>query len=90
VVDSFNRRVQVFPLLRFKTTGYGGHKVIRNLAPYWRCSERDHAGRADHGLLGMHSFGPGTKSPIAGARPDACATLHRAALGTVYGLWNRS
>ena len=41
-------------------------------------------------VLGMHSFGPGTKSPIAGARPDACAYCHAPHSGTVYGLWNQT
>ncbi|MGD0891760.1 MAG: cytochrome c3 family protein [Terracidiphilus sp.] len=40
-------------------------------------------------VLGMHSFGPGTKSPIVGARPDACAYCHAPHTGSVYGLWNQ-
>jgi len=40
-------------------------------------------------VLGMHSFGPGTTSPITGARPDACAYCHAPHSGLNRGLWNQ-
>ena len=40
-------------------------------------------------VLGMHSLGPGTKSPVVGARPDACAYCHAPHSATTYGLWNQ-
>ena len=40
-------------------------------------------------VLGMHSLGPGTPSPIAGARPDACAYCHAPHSGLNRGLWNQ-
>lgn len=40
-------------------------------------------------VLGVHSFGPGTKSPIVGARPDSCAYCHAPHSGLNRGLWNQ-
>jgi predicted CXXCH cytochrome family protein len=40
-------------------------------------------------VLGMHSLGPGTKSPVVGARPDSCAYCHAPHSATTYGLWNQ-
>jgi len=40
-------------------------------------------------VLGMHSLGPGTKSPISGARPDACNYCHAPHSGLNLGLWNQ-
>jgi len=40
-------------------------------------------------VLGMHSLGPGTPSPITGARPDACAYCHAPHSGLNRGLWNQ-
>jgi predicted CXXCH cytochrome family protein len=40
-------------------------------------------------VLGMHSFGPGSKSPVVGARPDACAYCHAPHSASTYGLWNQ-
>ncbi len=40
-------------------------------------------------VMGMHSFGPGSKSPITGARPDACAYCHAPHSGLNRGLWNQ-
>jgi predicted CXXCH cytochrome family protein len=40
-------------------------------------------------VLGQHSFGPGSKSPITGARPDACAYCHAPHSGLKIGLWNQ-
>jgi predicted CXXCH cytochrome family protein len=40
-------------------------------------------------VLGMHSLGPGTKSPISGARPDPCAYCHAPHSGLNTGLWNQ-
>jgi len=40
-------------------------------------------------VLGMHNLGPGTPSPISGARPDACAYCHAPHSGLNAGLWNQ-
>jgi len=40
-------------------------------------------------VLGMHSLGPGSTSPIRGARPDACAYCHAPHGGQNIGLWNQ-
>jgi predicted CXXCH cytochrome family protein len=47
-------------------------------------------------VMGVHSLGPGSKSPIAGtispitgARPDACAYCHAPHSGGNIGLWNQ-
>jgi len=39
--------------------------------------------------LGVHDLGPGSKSPITGARPDACAYCHAPHSGLNIGLWNQ-
>lgn len=39
--------------------------------------------------LGVHSLGPGSQSPITGARPDACAYCHAPHSGLNSGLWNQ-
>src|ERR1700755_1432313 len=39
--------------------------------------------------MGMHSLGPGSKSPITGARPDACNYCHAPHSGLNVGLWNQ-
>ena len=39
--------------------------------------------------MGMHSLGPGSKSPISGARPDACNYCHAPHSGLNIGLWNQ-
>lgn len=38
--------------------------------------------------LGAHNLGPGSTSPVQGARPDACAYCHAAHSG-LNGLWNQ-
>ena len=40
-------------------------------------------------VLGVHSLGPGSGSPITGARPDACAYCHAPHSGLNLGLWNQ-
>jgi predicted CXXCH cytochrome family protein len=40
-------------------------------------------------VLGVHSLGPGSTSPITGARPDACAYCHAPHSGMNVGLWNQ-
>jgi predicted CXXCH cytochrome family protein len=40
-------------------------------------------------VMGVHNLGPGTKSPIAGARPDLCAYCHAPHSGGNSGLWNQ-
>jgi len=40
-------------------------------------------------VLGMHALGPGTKSPISGARPDACSYCHAPHSALNLGLWNQ-
>ena len=39
--------------------------------------------------LGMHSLGPGSQSPVTGARPDACAYCHAPHSALNTGLWNQ-
>ena len=40
-------------------------------------------------VLGMHNLGPGSTSPITGARPDSCAYCHAPHSGLNVGLWNQ-
>ncbi len=40
-------------------------------------------------VMGMHNLGPGSNSPITGARPDACAYCHAPHSGLNRGLWNQ-
>ena len=40
-------------------------------------------------VLGMHSLGSGSKSPITGARPDACSYCHAPHSGLNRALWNQ-
>ena len=40
-------------------------------------------------VMGMHNLGPGSTSPITGARPDACAYCHAPHSGLNTGLWNQ-
>ena len=40
-------------------------------------------------VLGVHSLTPGSKSPITGSRPDACAYCHAPHSGLNVGLWNQ-
>lgn len=40
-------------------------------------------------VLGVHNLGPGSKSPIIGARPDACVYCHAPHSGLNIGLWNQ-
>ena len=39
--------------------------------------------------LGVHNLGPGSQSPVTGARPDACAYCHAPHSGLNMGLWNQ-
>jgi predicted CXXCH cytochrome family protein len=39
--------------------------------------------------MGIHNLGPGSRSPITGARPDSCAYCHAAHSGLNVGLWNQ-
>lgn len=39
--------------------------------------------------LGVHNLGPGSKSPVKGARTDACAYCHAPHSGLNMGLWNQ-
>ncbi|MGC2621019.1 MAG: cytochrome c3 family protein [Acidobacteriaceae bacterium] len=39
--------------------------------------------------MGVHNLGPGTRSPIKGARPDSCSYCHAAHSGLNSGLWNQ-
>ena len=41
-------------------------------------------------VLGMHNLGPGSKSPITGARPDSCSYCHAPHSGLNRGLWNQT
>ena len=40
-------------------------------------------------VMGMHNLGPGSNSPVTGARPDACAYCHAPHTGLNLGLWNQ-
>ena len=40
-------------------------------------------------VMGVHNLGPGSQSPIQGARPDACAYCHAPHSGLNTGLWNQ-
>jgi predicted CXXCH cytochrome family protein len=40
-------------------------------------------------VLGVHSLGPGTSSPVSGARPDPCSYCHAPHSGLNIGLWNQ-
>jgi len=40
-------------------------------------------------VIGVHNLGPGSKSPIVGARPDFCAYCHAPHSGLNAGLWNQ-
>jgi len=40
-------------------------------------------------VIGVHNLGPGSKSPITGARPDSCAYCHAPHAGLNVGLWNQ-
>src|SRR5580658_5579472 len=40
-------------------------------------------------VMGVHNLGPGSSSPITGARPDACAYCHAPHSGLNRGLWNQ-
>jgi predicted CXXCH cytochrome family protein len=39
--------------------------------------------------LGVHNLGPGSRSPVTGARSDACAYCHAPHSGLNTGLWNQ-
>ena len=41
-------------------------------------------------VIGMHDLGPGSKSPITGARPDFCGYCHAPHTGLNQGLWNQT
>jgi predicted CXXCH cytochrome family protein len=40
-------------------------------------------------VMGMHNLGPGSKSPISGARSGTCAYCHAPHSGLTSGLWNQ-
>jgi predicted CXXCH cytochrome family protein len=40
-------------------------------------------------VMGMHNLGPGTKSPVTGARTDSCSYCHAPHSGLNIGLWNQ-
>ncbi|HEY3628864.1 MAG TPA: cytochrome c3 family protein [Terracidiphilus sp.] len=40
-------------------------------------------------VMGMHNLGPGTKSPVSGARTDSCSYCHAPHSGLNMGLWNQ-
>ncbi len=46
-------------------------------------------GQISGDAMGMHSLGPGSRSPISGARPDACAYCHAPHSALNTGLWNQ-
>jgi predicted CXXCH cytochrome family protein len=40
--------------------------------------------------MGMHNLGPGSSSPVTGARSDACSYCHAPHSGLNRGLWNQT
>jgi predicted CXXCH cytochrome family protein len=40
-------------------------------------------------VMGVHNLGPGSSSPITGARSDSCAYCHAPHSGLTSGLWNQ-
>jgi len=40
-------------------------------------------------VMGMHNLGPGSTSPVTGARPDSCSYCHAPHSGLNTGLWNQ-
>ena len=40
-------------------------------------------------VMGMHNLGPGSKSPVTGARTDSCSYCHAPHSGLNMGLWNQ-
>ncbi len=40
-------------------------------------------------VMGMHNLGPGSKSPVTGARTDSCSYCHAPHSGLNIGLWNQ-
>ncbi|HTB96833.1 MAG TPA: cytochrome c3 family protein [Terracidiphilus sp.] len=40
-------------------------------------------------VMGMHNLGPGSTSPVTGARTDSCAYCHAPHSGMNTGLWNQ-
>ena len=92
VVDSFNRRIQVFQYVGLKNPVQGGSEVrIRILlAALTILLTGTTSVCADHRRrMGVHNLGPGSKSPITGARPDSCAYCHAPHSGLNTGLWNQ-
>lgn len=60
------------------------------LAGLWLlCSAAFASSQIAGDVLGMHNLGPGSTSPITGARPDACAYCHAPHSGLNVGLWNQ-
>lgn len=46
-------------------------------------------GQSSVDVMGVHNLGPGSQSPITGARPDACSYCHAPHSGLNRGLWNQ-
>ncbi len=40
-------------------------------------------------VMGVHNLGPGSNSPVTGARPEACSYCHAPHSGLNTGLWNQ-
>lgn len=45
--------------------------------------------QAPSDILGMHNLGPGSTSPVTGARPDSCSYCHAPHSALNTGLWNQ-
>ena len=45
--------------------------------------------QAGSDVMGMHNLGPGSKSPVTGARTDSCSYCHAPHSGLNTGLWNQ-
>ena len=92
VVDSFNRRIQVFHYAGLKKPAHGGQAVrLRMLLAGLMIllTGTSLYAQISGDVMGMHNLGPGSNSPITGARPDACAYCHAPHSGLNTGLWNQ-
>ena len=65
-------------------------KLSNWLAALWiTCAAGAALAQIPGDVMGMHNLGPGSTSPVTGARPDACAYCHAPHSGLSLGLWNQ-
>ena len=92
VVDSYNRRVQVFQYVGLKNPAKGGNAVKRRIllaSLTVLLSPAIARAQVPGDVMGMHNLGPGSKSPVTGARTDSCSYCHAPHSGLNIGLWNQ-